>query len=330
MKKYLAFALAGVLLGSLAPARAADVPAPATVKDATAMQWRSIRVKNVLPVDLASWIDPQSQTTPPRYSGRTAALKPEGVSSVVGVNAYLTLLALCNDDGYEKLKRLVSEMDRPIKQVECELFEVVTGDENAARELRGADANDKVQELETAAFTTTLERLKQEKRIEIVNNPRMTTLNNGTAEMSTLQAVPLTLSELAFKLPEGKVKDALDAEKAKADGAHAAHASLWLACGNVVRVTPTVNNDGTITVQLQVKSPLLLSDGSLSDGSREKGVEIAPRISLVSTVNIKNGATLCLGAGIFKDKTNDAGEAARTNQHLYFVSARIVERSVQP
>ncbi len=271
---------------------------------------------------------------------------PEGVDRVVAVDPQNALLVFGTDEGVRELTDTIQFLDRPLRQVEIETQFVSVN--TAATQNFGIDYstsqgnfNANAQRFAAAPapsngsfqlgfvrgnFQATLSALLSQSRAKVITAPRVLAINNLTASLFSQQSTPVVLTTVVANGGLG--------------GGTATGQNVNYVTTNIgLTVTPTINNDGTITVLLE---PQLQTQNTAAGA-------IAPTITsqTVQTIaNVRDGDTIALGGlkaknisratdkipllsnipligGLFRSKNNVDTEA----DLIIFVTARIVRRA---
>lgn len=287
---------------------------------------------------------------------------PKGIGTIVSIDAQNALLVYGTAEGVAQLRQIIDFLDRPIRQVEIEAQFVDIGttaarafglsfssqasdDDSAIMSNLGTIPSGQGGTSLTARFGSyqaTLKALVTNKKARIVNSPRVTTLNNLTAYLFSSTSTPIVLSSSTSGIG-GQVGSQQNA--------------FFLTTSIGLVVTPTINNDDTITVfltpQVQVQTPVQTSSsgpsGDDDDNSNSDTASSIPSFtsqSLTTVATVKDGDTIVLGGlrtknvsytessipilskipiigGLFKSrsKTNDDREL------VIFLTARILHRT---
>ncbi|PQV64904.1 type II and III secretion system protein [Abditibacterium utsteinense] len=219
---------------------------------------------------------------------------PEGVDSIVAIDPQNALLVFGTDEGVRELQETIDFLDRPLKQVEiqAQFVEVQTGatdsfginyrtargNFNAAAGGFAPAINPNVGSLQVGFvrgnFQANLSALVSQNRAKIITSPRVTAINNLTASLLSTQSTPVILTTVV----QG---GGLNGQVGQGQNL------LYITSTIGLTVTPTINNDDTITVLMQ---PQIQTQGG--------GVGGAPSISsnqLETIANVRDGDTIALG-----------------------------------
>lgn len=219
---------------------------------------------------------------------------PEGVDQVVAIDPQNALLVFGTDEGVRELQDTIAFLDRPLRQVEIEaqFIAVSTADSNNF----GIDYNTSQGNFNANAngfaltpgagsssfavgfvrnnFQATLRALVAKNRAKLITAPRVTAINNLTASLIQTTSTPFILSTA---VQGGGIGGGV----AQGQQAFTVDTSIGLI------VTPTINNDDTVTVlmqpQLQNQTPTNL------------GIPATSSQSLQTIANVKDGETIALG-----------------------------------
>ena len=255
------------------------------------VQWRLVTLKNVPPAYMAWFVDAQHNPAPdkaivlpsqapttlspaklPRANGGVFEL-PEGVSAVIPAPTQSGLLVNSTEQGVRQLQNIVELLDRPLREVEIKAQAVAIGHEDA-RALGldltsikvpfnvdakvGADKAPMFQlGFVRGNYQTQLARLVTQKKAEVVASFGVTSINNMSASMGVATSLPAVIG----------VKDQTGAFQSVFDAAQNTSAPrLFLSKETGFLVTPTVNNDGTITILMKSMQSVQLTLGEKKSG----------------------------------------------------------------
>lgn len=202
-------------------------PAPA-VNAANAVETVDIKVGNVSVGLLAYWLDPAHQIVPqqlqlnrdiggywtresdalPRQAGNANGPRdlklPAGIESIASIDPQNVLRVKGTAAGIEELKKLVVELDVPIRQVEVEAqFCQMSPQTLKTLPLKFAANEDSsyapsvAQVPPTVNLNTELSKLVADKKVRIITKPRMTAIDGLAAQHMSSQTRPMALSTLA-------------------------------------------------------------------------------------------------------------------------------------
>lgn len=273
---------------------------------------------------------------------------PDGVDSIVAIDPQSVILVRGTPAGVQQLRNVIDLLDKPIPQVEIEAqfvsvtqaysraFGIDFTTRSRTGNLRGRSDIDVTPD-QTAVvsfvgrnFQATLNALAAQNFAEIVSSPRITTLNNLTANLSAYSRQYI-ISTTTTLVP----------------GANGTFATAvtervnTFTTGVSLTVTPTINRDGTITISM---TPVVSSPAP--SGGRFPIIN-GQTIDTIS--NVKDGDTLAIGGlrgksdatterripllsrlpllgKLFGSKSN----AKSSTELIIFVTARIVRRTDEP
>lgn len=377
MKKYLVSAvLCAALIGTGLPARA-DTPAspggPVLASPSAAPDMYSyLKLKNISPRIVAWWLDAEHQPEPYEFksarqtveanglgvlmgqSGEGTARRgaimalPEGIKSVVAVDAQSALLTMGTAEATAKLEKLVALLDRPLRQVEIEARTVLltpkalqalgldkpgAKDSGALRPvmaplgqtgLAQAGMGEGPSVLLQAGgslrfvrsdYTANVVKLEAEGEAKTISAPRVVSFSNLPAVICDQSVEPVTAH-------------------ASADGVFP-EAKLFVGARRGFGALPTVNNDESITLAL---TPFL--GRGIMQGRLGKSDEPDPSswvaipgstVKTLTITNVKDGETIALrGAmvsGTGKPLTGDGMKLKGAPAEIVlFVTTRIIRR----
>jgi hypothetical protein len=245
----------------------------------------------------------------PASAAATVAL-PQGVDNIIAIDAQNVLLVRGTDEGLDRIREIISVLDRPIPQVEIETRFVQIQDQNSnlfgisftripnqATTTNGTivagDPNAGISISYTSGqITANLNAAITAGRVKVVSAPRVTTFNNLTAQVVSINTVTTQITDTIL-VPNG------------VNGSIAVPRTTFFSqvSGVVLTVIPTVNRDGTITMSLQ---PLVLTPSPASvKGSLFNDISSQ---EINTSANIKDGDTLAIGGLRTLSQTNQRGK----------------------
>ncbi len=253
----------------------------------------------------------------------TDAQGNQEVDQIVSIDAQNVLLVYGTDEGIRQLNEIIDFLDRPIRQVEIEsqFIDISVSDAkafglqfynrnsilntddededngtinptNALGVLPGLSGGASTLIFTRGSFQTRLQALAQSGRARIINSPRVTTMNNLTASLVSQQQTPVVLTSSDTGIG-GQVGESQNA--------------FFLTTMIGIQVTPTIQNDDTITVfltpQVSVQSQTPTFGGSSNSGDDDddddsNAASSIPSVSsqFVTTVaNVKDNDVIVLG-----------------------------------
>jgi type II secretory pathway component GspD/PulD (secretin) len=288
---------------------------------------------------------------------------PKGIGTIISIDAQNALLVYGTADGVSQLRQIIDFLDRPIRQVEIEaqFVDVGTTDAKAfglsiSTNNSGSSDNNSISSnfgtvpsgeggtsltAKFGSYQATLKALLTNKKARIVNSPRVTTLNNLTATLFSATSTPIVLSSSTSGIG-GQVGSQQNA--------------FFLTTSIGLVVTPTINNDDTITVfltpQVQVQTPVQTTSTGGSSNNNSGNQSTASSIPsftsqyLTTVATVKDGDTIVLGGlrtknvsytenavpilsklpiigGLFKSKQKNDDD----RELVIFLTARILHRT---
>jgi type II secretory pathway component GspD/PulD (secretin) len=136
-------------------------------------------------------------------------------------------------------------------------------------------------------FQATLSALVSQNRAKIVTSPRVTAINNLTAELSSEEETPVLLTNTTTGLG-GQVAEDQELN--------------YIRSGISLTVTPTINNDDTVTV---VMEPEVSSQRPITIGGQSIPAITSERVRTVA--NVRDGDTIVLGGLRQKNNQRNVG-----------------------
>lgn len=251
----------------------------------------------------------------PASAAATVAL-PQGVDNIIAIDAQNVLLVRGTDEGLDRIREIISVLDRPIPQVEIETRFVQIQDQNSNLfgisftripnrttgtggttgtngTIVAGDPNAGISISYTSGqITANLNAAISAGRVKVVSAPRVTTFNNLTAQVVSINTVTTQITDTIL-VPNG------------VNGSIAVPRTTFFSqvSGVVLTVIPTVNRDGTITMSLQ---PLVLTPSPASvKGSLFNDISSQ---EINTSANIKDGDTLAIGGLRTLSQTNQRGK----------------------
>ena len=218
---------------------------------------------------------------------------PTGVDRIVAIDPQNALLVFGTDEGIRELQDTIAFLDRPLRQVEIEaqFITVSTADSRSfGIDFSTAQGNFNASNTGFAStpgqgsfqvgfvrgnFQAKLTALLTKNRAKIITAPRVTAINNLTASLVSSESRPIILTTAV--------------QGGGLNGGQAQGQNLiYITTSIGLTVTPTINNDDTVTVLMQ---PQLQSQTILADIA-------APLVTsqAVQTIaNVRDGDTIALG-----------------------------------
>ncbi|RYX81831.1 hypothetical protein EON83_22455 [bacterium] len=266
---------------------------------------------------------------------------PEGVTRIVAVDPQNALLVFGTPEGAAKLANTIRFLDRPLRQVEIEaqFLSISTSDaSNYGFDFSTSRGNFSASSTGNAASSGGLQlgffRGNFDARIaasvasgkaKVLTAPRVTAINNLTASLTQVTQIPIRLNTNTTIANNGIANQNSE--------------SLFFISTTIgLQVTPTINNDDTVTVLMQ---PTLTTAGTPnSDGDQTFTQQTVQTIA-----NVRDGETIALGGlrstNITIDKTKvpligdipligklfrSRGSSAVESELIIFLTARIIRR----
>jgi len=244
--------------------------ASAQPAETNALEWQQISIKNIRPSILAYWIDPAHFPKPAEYikadgymrellpksaqdSSQKVPLENNTSANVFGKPIGTTIFA---DDAnkviwvrgtqtqFDQIKPIVDFLDRPIRQIDFDIkiMELVSHDASitANDPMLGMIFQPSARRGNTFLSThleSTLTDLIENGDIKIVKSTQMTISNNLTERYSTTTSTPVTVD----------IKDA-DSQTQLLTTQSDSNNPLFMEKRFSLVLTPTINNDDTITI----------------------------------------------------------------------------------
>ena len=269
---------------------------------------------------------------------------PEGVDRIVAVDPQNVLLVSGTPEGVAKLRQTIGFLDRPLRQVEIEAqFLSITT--NAAREfgLDFSSARGNVNASTTGSatsvaagglqvgfirgnFQAAIIAAERSGRAKTLTAPRVLAINNLPATLTQSLNTPIILTQTNTAV-------------GNAVATQTNQNLVFITTQTTLNVTPTINNDDTITVlmQPQISSPIGTPNAL--------GASAIATQTLQTIANVRDGETIALGGlrtknisvnrtkiplisdipfigKLFRSRTNSEVET----ELIIFLTARIVRR----
>ena len=220
---------------------------------------------------------------------------PEGIDQVVAIDPQNALLVRGTEEGLAELEELIAFLDQPLRQVEIEAqfidvstdalkdFGIDFSSFNGPFTASGSGLAPAPSPATAGSFTlgyvrnnfqATLTALVRNNRAKVVNAPRVTAINNLTAELTVDTSTPVVLTDSIGGIG-GQVGQSQQL--------------FYITTSIGLTVTPTINNDDTITVlmqpQVELQSPPPPGVSAPSTSSQ----------SVRTVANVRDGDTIALG-----------------------------------
>lgn len=305
-------------------------------------------IRNVPASLMAYWLDPRNhsaltneqiaRTQPPgidikRMTPSTAKAPASGVFVLpqgierIDVQGPNSLSVVGTDEAVEELKDTIAFLDRRLRQVEIEaqLVEMSPNDAKAfgidtqGREMKGpndvAKGRTPLLSFPRSNVPETLSALEIQGRAKVLCAQRVTAINNLTATMSQTVSQPVIIGT---QDAQGHFQPLLTSEK----NAQGDRAPFYLGTAWNWEVTPTINNDGTITMLYSFGTALQLQP------PKAEPIALQNKPDLQSIINTRDGETIVI-SGLDMRLPQDARtspDKAGGKQLFLFITARILRR----
>lgn len=213
-----------------------------------------------------------------------------------------SLLIYANGEEYEFIREALDKLDQPVPQVliEATLAEVTLGNDlRFGVNFRAFDGNDSVTNSNTAGgipasifpgfsvsvigstASAVLNTLQSKTNVRVLSAPKLIVLNNQTATLQVGDQVPIVIQQ---------------AQSVAAPGAPIVNTIELRDTGVILKVTPRVNDSGTITLDITQE----VSDVAETTSSGINSPTIQQR-RLATTVSTRTGQMIALG-GLIRDR----------------------------
>jgi hypothetical protein len=233
------------------------------------------------------------------------------VDQIISVDAQNVLLVYGTTEGIRKLNEIIEFLDRPIRQVEIESqfidisvnqsdgFGIQFFNRGSTRSTPGTvgalpDASGTNTIVITRGdFQARIQALTSSGKARIINSPRVTTMNNLTASLISQQQTPVVLTSTETGIG-GQVGEQQNA--------------FFLTTIIGIQVTPTIQNDDTVTVFLtpqvsvQIPNPTLGGvvgddddDDDNNNGSSAGSIPAVSSQSVSTVANVKDNDVIVIG-----------------------------------
>lgn len=219
--------------------------------------------------------------------------RPAGVDRIAAIDAQNVLLVFGTDDGVRELQEIISLLDRPLRQVEIEaqFVTVSTSDSrsfgidytatrnNFTASSVGNTGGGLTVSYVGANFSATLTALLNRNRAKVITAPRVTAINNLTAELISQTSSPLILTVTNNIVNNNTTTQAVTQRL------------IYITTNIGLTVTPTINNDDTVTVLMQPELESQTPAGLLGNPS----IPLITSQRVRTTANVRDGETIALG-----------------------------------
>jgi len=284
----------------------------------------------------------QNRNTAGSRTGGAGFQLPEGVESIVAIDSQNVLLVYGTEEGVREMESIISILDRPVQQVEiiAQFVSVTntdarsfgidysmsngpfTGQSNGLSSGTGTFSLGFVK----GNFQAKLNALVTQRRAKAIQSPRVTTLNNLTADVSFTSSTPFILTS---------------AESNLGGGTSEGQEGFVLETGIFLTVTPTINADGTITMMME-------PEVQIQDAPTASGIPGFSTQNIRTVANIEDGDTIALGGLRTRNVTREnrgipilrslpfglgklfqgVDNSSADNDLIIFVTARVVRRAI--
>lgn len=299
-----------------------------------------LRVRNVRPGIIAWWLDPSHQTEPieftqarwnsgfshdgkPKAPEAANAFKlPAGVISIEPVDAQNILLVQGTPEGFQQLEQTVKQLDKPIRQVEItmQILQITPEDAKSLNvEFPPADADTAHLAIGRVRgdIQPKVDELLQQKKAKLVNGPRVTTMNNLAAIMGHSIGTPAILG---VKDEAGQFRTLYEPPALVDPNVAASLPRVHLTTRMQFVVTPTINNDKTLTLLLEPSKTLWVTEFSYEDAIQkpfsfgEKALFLKTLDKGTAIVNLANKETIALTGSVANLFSSDGFSADGVGQ----------------
>lgn len=328
-----------------------------------AIEYHMVPVKNVAPDVIAWWMDPVHNAEPSIFVesrqmqgiSKTVSTKvevskqpeqkrvtnkrggvfdpPEGVDLIVPLNEQKALLVRGTEEGTHQVETIVNFLDQPLRSIEIEAKVVEINWEDLKQLPFDHPALDRISSGGMSAgegvvlryardnFDARLADLVQQNKAKVTDIPRVTATNNLAASLELKSTKPAVVTvkgaDGQFKPLPISTQDALVSD-------------LAVASSSAIVITPTINNDDTVTMVLQPTKILrLISDVGKPNETilrqRVQNEEIFNGVQKKyngTVVNVKDNNTMAwigLSPTLFTSDTAPAAPADKNDQAKVFV-----------
>ncbi|MBV9864512.1 MAG: hypothetical protein JO316_04130 [Abitibacteriaceae bacterium] len=286
------------------------LPIDPEAKDTKSYQY--IKLRNMSPRMMAWWIDPKHNPVPLGFNEKTDDVDenakelganngqmalpnkaaplfdlPEGIESIVAVDPQDVLLAYGTTAGLNHLRFVIDYLDKPLRQIEVEAQYVAMTVQDA-QELGIERLN--TQRIDNAYmselgllrrdYRRILDHLIQQNRAKVISSPRVTAINNASARIVTSLKTPvyISINPQGGEPPVSSTASSLKREN-----------QFYVASQSGLRVTPTINNDETITLRMNPYIKLALTKEGVSTS-----IPLSTPSSINATAIVRDGDTIWL------------------------------------
>jgi type II secretory pathway component GspD/PulD (secretin) len=221
---------------------------------------------------------------------------PEGIDSMVAIDAQNTLLVRGTAEAVEELQQLIELIDQPLRQVEIEAQFVTLSNSNA--KFFGIDFSGSALPFTLSAttnpnnvtgnfnvgivsrnFQATLNSLVSNSRAKIVTAPRVVAINNLTASLQSTTVTTVLLPQAAINPGNGGGNNVIATAQVPFQ--------IFTSIG--ITVAPTINGDGTITVLMQ---PQVQQQGTPTPSNP---IPTVSSQTIQTVAIVRDGDTIALG-----------------------------------
>lgn len=228
---------------------------------------------------------------------------PDGIDQIVSYDPLNYLIVYGDPAKFEELETLISMVDKPFKQViiEAQFVDLTTGEDrtlgidwdltNGATQVIVSGINPGGNIAVTYArgnFTARLNAMLLTNRAKLVAAPRIATMNNLPAFLMNMSERPFFLTQVTFDQFGNPITSV---------EAFSAPVMTFLI------VTPTIHDDGTVTVYLQPNIADVV--GSVTAPGGGGAVPIVVNRMVTSVLNVKDGETIAIGGLVRKSESQD-------------------------
>lgn len=304
--------------GVVPPTRASQFDKPIE-PNATVKRTFKFALKNVKPSLMAYWLDPANHEAPGeirqfeplvavpagRPNQKGAFSLPKDVDRVVAVDPQNALLVFGTPEAANELAQTINFLDRPLRQVELEgtFIRINSKDLDAIVQNLTPLGGSRMWRVPSNSKTA-LDGLIKSDKAKVLSSPRILAINNLTADVKETVNEPVQLGDAngtPSALPEGT--------------------SLLLETNRSLNVTPTINNDDTVTLSARVGEGIRLKNSTNSDAPLVLQKEDGP----LMVVNVHDGETIVIEVHPKKDDADEFANNSGAPDAAHCAPSREVE-----
>jgi type II secretory pathway component GspD/PulD (secretin) len=250
------------------------------------------KLRNIQSSIVAWWLDPLHNAMPMENGAKLDVVKiigvapkrPAGIESVIAIERQNALLVWGEEEAKAELSKTIALLDKPLPRIELEVG-IVTMSDGALKPFDYPGSSWKTPTVLTGVtgIRGLIANAEATGIARTIAAPRYTLINNLPASLHCINyvATPITITPTSQKFKCNEQ-------------------SSWMGPLHRLNVTPTMHDDSTVTLQLELPVPhdQPLKSDVTSSPANKADVARPPLNLLKMTVNATDGATVAIVMGL--------------------------------